>query len=258
MNTYGESLDSPYILRLRMYYSKHYTTKWHDTDPDGIMRPSALLVYMQETANLQCREYGMDLTDLHHVEGKGFLLSRIMLRSFAPLHAYEEIEVRTWCVDTKGYTFIRCFSVHRGGQTVALAISHWALVDIRDGKMLRTSDFRRDFPYGELPDESLLPRRLRIPPTTVMEAVGERRIVYSDLDFNNHMNNTKYPDMICDFLPDMGGKRVTTLSLSYLREAAYGDTLTVSRTAVENGYLLRTTRPDGAVCLEAEIGIDAI
>ena len=236
-----------------MYYSKQYTTKWHDTDPDGIVRPSALLVYMQETANVQCREYGMDLTDLHHVEGKGFLLSRIMLRAFAPLHAYEEIEVRTWCVDARGYTFIRCFSVHRGEEMIALAVTHWALVDVQAGTMIRTSDFRRDFPYGELPDESVLPRRLRIHPSVEMETVGERRIVYSDLDFNNHMNNTKYPDMICDFLPDMTGKWVTTLSLSYLREAAFKDVLTVSRSPIEEGYLIRTTRPDGAVCLEAEI-----
>ena len=66
-----------------MYYSAHYRTKWHDTDGDGFLRPSALLVYMQETANLQCREYGMDLTDLHHVEGKGFLLSRMTVKVFA-------------------------------------------------------------------------------------------------------------------------------------------------------------------------------
>ena len=90
-----------------MYYSNHYTTKWHDTDGDGVMRPSALLVYMQETANLQCRDYGMDLNDLHHIEGKGFLLSRIMIKIFSPLHAYEDIEVRTWCIDNKSYDFIR-------------------------------------------------------------------------------------------------------------------------------------------------------
>lgn len=241
-----------------MYYAQTYRTKWHDTDGDGVMRPSALLVYMQETANLQCRDYGMDLNDLHNVEGKGFLLSRMMIQVFTPLHAYEDIEVRTWCVDARGYDFIRCFSVHRGEEMTALAVSHWALVDVHDGKMLRTTDFKRDFPYGELPDQSRLPQRVRIPATVEMESVGERHIVYSDLDFNRHMNNTKYPDMICDYLPSMDGKWVTSLSLSYLKEAAFDSHLTVSRAAVpgdDEVYLLRTTRPDGAVCLEAEIGL---
>lgn len=243
-----------------MYYSQTYKTKWHDTDGDGVMRPSALLVYMQETANLQCREYGMDLNDLHHKEGKGFLLSRSMVKIFAPLHAYEDIEVRTWCIDNRGYNFIRCFSIHRDGEMTALAVTHWALVDIHSGKMIRTTDFRRDFPYGEMPDESLLPQRIRIPATVGMEVAGERRIVYSDLDFNRHMNNTKYPDMICDFLPSMDGKWVTSLSLSYLREGAFGDTLTIHRAPIADQpdvYLIRTTRPDGAVCLEAEVGLSA-
>ena len=223
-----------------MYYSTHYKTKWHDTDGDGVMRPSALLVYMQETANVQCREYGMDLTDLHHAEGKGFLLSRIMVKIFSPL---------------------RAFAVYRGDEMMALAVSHWALLDIHEKKMIRTTDFRRDFPFGELPDESALPKRVRIPNTLEMEEAGQRTIVYSDLDFNRHMNNTKYPDMICDYLPSMDGKWVTSLSLSYLREAAFGDTLTVYRTPTEGegeGYLIRTKRPDGVVCLEAEIGLSNI
>ena len=244
-----------------MYYSAHYTTKWHDTDGGGILRPSALLVYMQETANIQCREYGMDLNDLHHKEGKGFLLSRMMVTVFAPLHAYEDIEVRTWCIDNKGYNFIRCFAVYRGDEQMALAVSHWALLDVAEKKMIRTTDFRRDFPYGDLPDETLLPPRVRIPAATDMEIVGARTIVYSDLDFNRHMNNTKYPDMICDFLPSMDGRRVSSLSLSYLREAAFGDTLAVSRAPMEGegeGYLIRTARPDGAVCLEATVELSPV
>ncbi len=241
-----------------MKYEQTYKTKWHDTDACGLMRPSALLMYMQETANLQCRDWNCDLDHLHNEEGLGFLLSRIMLRVDAPLHAYEDIEVRTWCGESRAATFLRCFSVHRDGQLVAEAVSHWALMDLNERKILRVRDFDRPFPMDKMPDEAVLPRKIRIPVGTPLTEVGTRSIVYSDLDFNRHMNNTKYPDMICDFLPDMQGRFVRTLSLSYLREAAFGDRLTVFRARIpgeEETYLLRTTRPDGAVCLEAEVGL---
>ncbi len=249
-----------------MYYSQTFRTKWHDTDAFGYMRPSALLVYMQETANLQCKAYDMDLDRLHHEEGLGFLLSRLMLRVDAPLRAYEDIEVRTWCPPSKGMTFRRCFALYRDETLLSTAVSDWALMDLRARKLLRVSDFQREFPMGELPDENTLPRRVRIPAFLPMDDVGERRIMYSDIDFNHHMNNTRYPDMVCDFLPDMTGRWVRTLSLSYMREASYGDTLTVSRTTapapaldgVSETYLLRTTRPDGVVCLEAEVGLSEL
>ncbi len=249
-----------------MYYLQTYKTKWHDTTPDGILRPSALLMYMQETANLQCRDWGTDLDRLHREEGLGFLLSRLMLRADEPIYAYEDIEVRTWCGESRGLTFVRCFSVHKEGRVVATALSHWALMDICEQKLVRVSAFDRPFPMGDVPDESTLPRKVRIPVAMDMETVGKRRIVYSDLDFNRHMNNTKYPDMVCDFLPDMTGKWVRTLSLSYLREAAFGDTLTVTRTLsgtpalpdIPETYLVRTTRSDGVVNLEAEVGLASL
>ena len=244
-----------------MYYFETYHTKWHDTDASGVLRPSAVLVYMQETANHQCRAFGMDLDILHRERGLGFLLSRIQMRLYAPIYAYEDIEVRTWCPDSRGLSFNRCFAIFRGEEKLAEALSVWALMDLNTRKLVRTTDFDGEFPTGDMPDEATLPTRVRIPSATVMEEVGVRRIAYSDLDYNNHMNNTKYPDMVCDFLPAMAGKRVTSMALSYLREAAYGDMLTVSRATVEgdsNAWLLRTARPDGTVCLEASVSLEEI
>ena len=237
-----------------MYYSAKYTTKSHDTDPSGIMRPSRVLEYMQETANLQCRDYGMDLNDLFYNEGFGFLLSRLQLRVNVPLRAYEDIEVRTWCPPSRALSFLRCFAILRGGEVVAEALTTWALMDVRNKALVKVSDFDREFPMGDALDEATLPKKVRIPATAEMDTVGERRIVYSDLDFNFHMNNTKYPDMVCDYLPDMRGKFVSSLSLAYMNEGAFGDTLTVQRSQADEGaYLLRTVRGDGKVCLEAAV-----
>ena len=242
-----------------MYYSQRYTTKWHDTDPSGIMRPSRVLEYMQETGNVQCRDYHMDLNDLFHKEGYGFLLSRLQLRVDQPIPAYEDIEVRTWCPPSRALTFLRCFSILRDGCVIAEALSTWALMDVRNKTLVKVADFQREFPVGDILDEATLPKKVRIPAAADMETVGERRIVYSDLDFNHHMNNTKYPDMVCDFLPDIQGKFVSSLSLSYMNEAAFKDTLKIQRSADNNGgYLIRALRGDGKVCLEAAVELKNI
>ncbi len=246
-----------------MYHSEAYQTKWHDTDPSGVIRPSRLLEYMQETGSRQCRAAGMDLDTLFHKEGKGFILSRLRLRVDAPIHAYETIEVRTWCPPSRALTFLRCFSVLRDGAIVAEATSTWAFVDAKNHSFIKVDDFHGDFPVDEPLDEHTLPKTVRLPRALAMTPVGERTVRYSDVDFNRHMNNTKYPDMVWDFLPTeaVDGHRMATLSLSYLHEAALGDTVKVYRAAAADRpdtYLLRTVNAAGDTCLEAEISVASL
>ena len=239
-----------------MKYSENYTTRWHDTDSCHFLRPTAIMVYMQETANHQCRDWGMDIEKLYENEGLGFLLSRIQLKVHKPIFAYEDITVNTWCTEAKGYAFMRFFDIWRGGERVAEAMSTWALFDENTKTLVRGSSFKRDFPYDDAPDLTVFPPRARILSGTALEQVGERKISYSDIDFNRHMNNTKYLDMVCDFLPDINGRWVSELSVSYLKEAAYGDVLTIRRALADeskNAYLLRTVRSDGEVNIDAYI-----
>ena len=49
---------------LTMYHIEHYRTRWHDTDADRLLRPSQLMVYLQETANLHMIAAGQSLDEL--------------------------------------------------------------------------------------------------------------------------------------------------------------------------------------------------
>ena len=235
-----------------MKYTHHFKVKWHDTDANREVRPSQVLMYMQETANLQLQASGIPLDELRDRHGLGFLLSRISVRMYEPLFAYDEIDVQTWICDSRGFSFNRCFAIEKEGRVVAEAFSVWALIDLRDRHLVKVEDFHYDFP-ADCTLQLDLPRRIHFPPTTPLEEVGERTIRYCDIDYNGHMNNTRYPDMLCDFLPDVFAKRVLGFTLSYLHEATFGHTLKVGRAKAEGGYLFRTVDGDGTVCLEAYV-----
>ena len=72
------------------------------------------------------------------------------------------------------------------------------------------------------------------------------------------MNNTVYPDMLCDFIPSMKGKMVVRCSINYLNEAPLGETFKVYRAEDDGSYYFRTVRHDGSVGIEAEIVLDEI
>ena len=234
-----------------MRFTKHYIVKWHDTDANREVRPSALVTYLQETANEHLIHIGISLDELRDRHGLAFILGSISVRVYEPLFSGDAIEVTTWTCGEKGFRHNRCFSVSRDGKTVVEATSVWALVNLLDGSLVKVEDM----PYHIEPEDSItlpnLPPRLRMPGLDEMNLLGERRIVYSDIDYNGHMNNTRYPDMLCDFVPGICKKRVTGMVISYRHEAVFAHTLRVFGTFLDDSCLLCTSDEDGTVCTEA-------
>ena len=244
------------FLKEIMKHIEHYTVRGHDTNAALELRPSALLALMQETSNMQFVAAGRSLDEIRSSQGVGFILSRIAFDILRPLATFEKIRVETFTCEGRGFTYPRGFAVYCGEELVARCHSLWALVRVADKSLVRCTDFPLGF-ENEPEQVTQTPLRFRAPREAVFCEVGTRQIVYGDLDYNMHMNNTKYPDMVCDFLPDPAKARVVGMSLAYTREAAFGDTVTVERAEGGDGvYYFRTKKGD-AVCLEAMVRTEA-
>ena len=221
---------------------------------------------MQETANRQCESSGLPLEKLRDEKGLAFILAALSINIYKPLYAYEEIEVRTWCKEAKSYIFMRYFEIVRGGELIAEATSTWVLIDLNSKNMVRASsyDFLGDkFYYDDPVDSTSLLPKAKIAKDAPLCEVGKRKIMYSDIDYNMHMNNTHYPDMVCDYLDEMTGDipyLVSGMSLSYVKESHLGATLTVTRGEMqEDGTIqVRTLNEEGETCLEAVVKLSKI
>lgn len=237
-----------------MKWTENYRINSHDCDASGKVRASLILRYMQETANLQLRALGPTSEQLIS-EDRAFILSRINMSIYGTLHAYEDITVSSWACESHGVSFNRCYRMHRGDELIAEAASVWGLIGISDRKIYRVEDIMLGFEVDE-PLELDAPKRVHIPRELSLSLVGERTVVYSDLDINQHMNNTNYPDMLCDFIPNMASKRILNVCISFANEARLGETLKVYMRYIDGTYYLRTVRSDGATNVEAMIMVE--
>ena len=250
-----------------MKFTYKIKTNWHDTDASRIVRPSKIVEYMQETANRQCESSSLPLDRLRDEKGLAFILGSISINIYKPLHAFEDIEVKTWCKESKSYIFNRYFEIARDGEVVAEASSVWVLIDIKSKNMVRASaheELWREFYYDEPIEPSVLLPKARISSESELFEVGKRKIVYSDIDYNLHMNNTRYPDMACDHLCEMTDRekayRISAMSLSYIKESPLGATLTVTRGEMRTDGCIdvRTRNEAGEICLEAVVKLTTI
>jgi len=229
------------------YFTTKHTVDIHDVDYNGTARASSLMKYIQSAAQTQLTESGMSYEELRS-RGCVFLLSKIKMEFTAPLRAYEPILAETFPCNSRGYSFLRCYRLIRDGETVGRAASVWALVDTNNRSLIRVNDF-------ELGLETYEPLNLpieRIVMPENMKQVGNYTVGYGDTDQNGHMNNTKYPDLYCSFLP-MKNKMIESITISYLNEAPISEDLKVYMAEYDGLYYVRTVRSDGKTNTEAEI-----
>lgn len=230
------------------YTDKHKIISQY-TDVDGVLKPAALLRYMQEAAANAMIADGPSYDELAD-RGLVFVISKITLSIYTDIHANDEIEVETWATESVRASFNRAYRVLRDGIVVAEAASVWALLDTNRRRLVRVGDI--DLGYRE--DEPLdldIPAKLRLPED--MKLMGERRVSYSDIDRNRHMNNTSYADMICDYVFRSEIGRVSRMTISYQNEAPFGEELKVYAASDDDVHYIRTVREDGKVNIEAEV-----
>ena len=241
-----------------MIFTEKYTTRWHDTDADRRVRITQMLVYMQETSNFHMESCGPSLDALRDEQGLAFILSKIRMSVYKQLYAFENIEIQTWTCPNHGFAIPRFYRIVRGTDVIAEADSTWALLDLKSGRLVKGDEGMKYYSFENTdPSPIEVPQRFKLPANVSLEHMAKRSIVYSDLDYNMHMNNTKYTDMLCDHIPLSDVGKIKGVFLSYLNEAAYGDELDIHHALSDNVHYFRTVNGSGRACLEAMLILDS-
>ena len=233
-------------------FQKQLTVDIHDVDFNGVCRASSLMKYVQLAAQAQLTENGMSYDELKKNK-RAFILSRMKIEFTRPVRAFENLTAITFPCESRGYSFLRCYKLRDAENTVARAVSLWALIDTDTHALVRVNDFALgletfaplDIPMGRF-----------VIPCTLREA-GKYLVVYGDVDQNKHMNNTRYPDMYANFIP-LKDRWIREITINYQNEAPIGEELTVMVGSIEDTYYFRTVRSDGKINSEAEIRLAAI
>lgn len=234
-----------------MKWSVDFIVRYHDTDANEMVGPSHIFKYLQETAMCQMKAQKPSYRELLN-QNKAFIVSGIRVEMYEPLSFGEKITVSTWGCQARGFTFPRSYSIMRGDELICEANSTWALVDTRDKKLIRANDVELNYSIDE-PNELSAPVRFRIPSELTMSLVGEYTIRYSDTDVNGHMNNTNYPDMLLNAMPNPQNKILKSMAISYQNEAKAGDYLKLYLGKTDGKYYMRSVFEDGRINVEAEI-----
>lgn len=157
----------------------------------------------------------------------GWVLSRMAIELDYLPEEYSTFKLYTWISDYNRLSSTRNFElVDTQGRMFGRAVSQWCMIDYstRMPVDMNTMAKAHDGNMVDAPSPCERPRRIA---TVSGEVATTHRVVYSDIDFNRHMNTMRYIDIIFDTLPievpeTLNGFR---LDMNFIKESRYGDVL---------------------------------
>ncbi len=193
-----------------------------ESDFTGRWKPSGIMVRMQEIAEDHAAALGCGRRDMVEETGMVWMLTRLHLEMKKYPTIAQDIHINTWHGPVPRLVFPRYFSfTYPDGEPLGYASSDWVLFNINNRRLMRPAALR--VPYEV--DESLSPPvrpPMRIREPEDMRTAEVRRVRYSDTDMNDHLNNAKYVDWICDLFDTawLSSHTLSELDITYSAEAS--------------------------------------
>lgn len=199
-----------------------------DVFPNSTIKPSALQRYMQQLGREDCDSLGCTYIDMRNVN-MVFVMTKMGIKVNEPVFAYDELTVRTYNNRVSGITFVREFEFYRNGVEVIHATTQWVIVKYDDRSIVRPRLFPFDIPTHNIDCATIdLPRAIACDGEA--RGCGQRVVVLSDLDENDHLNNCIYSDISMDYLSEYDRKTdfVKDIKVIFRHEAKINDVLSLS------------------------------
>lgn len=233
-----------------------YRYRIEPRDVDATLRARIYTVgdYMLQAANDDADMLGFGVRDLN-VGNASWVLSRMAVEMERIPSRHEEVAVYTWVSDYGRLVTTRNMVLTDAeDRRIGASVTQWAMIDL---------DTRRPLDLSHLANKktSLVDREPPIAlPAKVrpFEAARQRphEVVYSDIDFNSHVNSMKYLEWMADTMPAelLEKARGMRFDINYIHEAKLGQKLMIGHTSGD-AQLFDIVNEEGLSICKASIQI---
>ena len=194
--------------------------------------------------------------DALNADNHSWVLSRMAVEFDYQPTQYTDYTVATWISDYGRVLSTRNFTLTdlATGREFGRAVTQWAMIDLQTRSAMDLSwvgDAHADAIVDAAPPTDK-PRKIReVNPTETVE----HRVVYSDIDFNRHVNTMRYIEMMLDMLPVeiLTQEASVRLDIHFLRECRFGQTLRVGCELRDRSALFEISGDETTAAVRASI-----
>lgn len=225
-----------------------FVIKSYHSDVHNELTLQQLFLYFQECAwaNAQANGFGYDFVEENQAL---WVLNRVLLKIQKYPKWEEEIYIRTWPSGHETMQAYRDFQVKIGEDVVGQVISSWLVLDKKtrrprkiDELGFSNNNYLNERALSQNPDKIIFPEKSNF--------IVARKVHYSDIDVNGHVNNATYVRWATDVIFQNIKKKVIEFEINYLRELHLNDVFVVFKSEDDqNTYVELKNNAAKTICV---------
>lgn len=224
------------FLNSEKVFKRAYVVETYNTSYFQTIKVSDLFKYLQEVASKHSEIMKIGFDDLKSSKG-AWVLTKELLEVRRLPDALEEFTIHSWSRELNKIVANRNFIVmDKNNNIIIKATSDWVVINLEKRRIIPLNKLNMD--YTQNYDHDLFSEPLSkiniIPENLVNEFT--KKVRFSDIDINGHMNNTCYVDMVLDSMAEYFTERHTLklINTNFLQEVKFLDEITIKTYQVES------------------------
>ena len=166
---------------------------------------------------------------------------------------HDEMEVTTWPAGIDGLRILRKYQYALNGEVIGEGYNTWVMFDINKRKLI-VSNFYEDvikaMPISK--DDFFKLGKVLTPKDMIL--AYKKRIMNSDIDVNNHLNNVRYAEIIFNAIPHktLQENDICEMQIDFMKECLLDDVIDIYIKQEENTIFVHG-KNDGRVKFRSQI-----
>ncbi|MBE5802298.1 MAG: hypothetical protein E7319_08435 [Clostridiales bacterium] len=219
-------------------YSMDMIIEMSMVDMMGKWQPGSVFRTLQVASGAHAGGWGLGREDLAR-HGIAWVLTRAAYQMDEyPVYG-QTITVKTWPGKARHGFFPRHYTFELNGREIGRATGLYVIMDIQQRKMADPARLPGELPEYDIPAPMPAPGAIALPDAEPVACVHQ--VKYSDLDFNLHVNNTRYIDWYADCFDWKYHQQheLSEVTVHYLQEIRPGECVDLLMRKAENVAVLQ-------------------
>lgn len=237
---------------MKRLWEKEYTLRAVDFDKYNRIKPSAVLELFQDAAGQHAIEIGVGFDDLIK-RSYLWVLTRIKFKIISNPKSYQKVVIKTWPLEPNRLNYRREYCIEdEKGDRLIVGSSEWVIMHSEKRRLISDQNLY-PFTDGFYTDVMFEGKLCKIHD---FETTTEPRMVnagFSELDANNHVNNTKYASYVLDAVPPSENDVLDTFQIDYRKEVLEGTKLHIYHTKEEKEIIAKGLNDSGETMFACKI-----